>query len=112
VIEIDNLKKACGLSVFRYRTFPSPRLDNVPASLISAQAEPTPGPATPEPPLAMPAADLSAPGLQPTTPASHSVLQEVAAALDPIPAAPRSARPSRAARSAWQAATSPAHQPR
>jgi hypothetical protein len=112
MIEIDALTKACGLSTFRYRSFPAPPIDAVAAPLISPEAEPVAGVGAAEsPPATLRAAATPAePWLERATPAPQSVLGEVAA-LSPAPAAAKSARPSRAARSAWRAAT-PAHQPR
>ncbi len=128
MIEIDALTKACGLLAFEYWTFPSPHFDNDPDSL-SAEVDPTPVVLAPEaPPAIIPTGPArTEPRLEPTmkelrpqpepvrtepaTPAPQSVLREVASALSPALPAARSARPTRAARSAWRAATSPHHPP-
>jgi hypothetical protein len=112
VIEIEALTKALGLSAFRYRIFPAPLFDDVPASVMSSDAEPATGVGAAEPtPATLGAPPAPAePHLAPSPPAVHSVLREVAD-LNPAPFAGRSARPSRAARSAWRTATSP-QQPR
>ncbi len=110
MIEIDHLMKACGLSAFRYRTFPTPRFDNIPASQISGEVEPEPAPssnAAQSAPAAPPA--RAEPRVEPVRPLPPSVLGEVAAVLTPAPASVRSTRPVRAVRSAWRAATSPPH---
>jgi hypothetical protein len=117
MIEIENLTKACGLSEFRYWTFPSPGFDNVPASQISGEpeAEPKPDPA-PGPSAAQTAHVARAsgptrvePSVEPARPVPLSVLGEVAAVINPAPASAKSTRPARAARSAWRAAASPPH---
>ena len=112
MIEIKALTKACGLSEFRYRIFPAPRFDNVPASLLTSEAPPATSVAVAELPPATPQAApaLAQPEPGQGTRAPHSVLREVAD-LSPAPAAAKTGRPSRAARSAWRAAMS-AHQPR
>lgn len=109
MIEIEHLTKACGLSAFRYWTFPAPRFDNVPASQISAEPEAAPDPGAAQSPPAMPTPGPTRvePTVEPVRPVPLSVLREVTAVLTPTPVSARSTRPARAARSAWRAATSP-----
>lgn len=109
MIEIEHLTKACGLSEFRYLTFPSPRFDDVPVSQLSEEAEPASDPGVTQPPPAARASGSAQvePRIEPDRPMPSSVLGEVAAVLTPVAASARSTRPPRAARSAWRAATSP-----